>query len=171
MNKSKKKQRKIFTRIVLLTLLFILLALIGAIPVWIVFHMDQILTIRIIEGVSGPLWAIITIIIIASRSEYFKLWRRWRHEREANMMAETRSIYPEYQKLYEKYPLAISRYEQHWRHHKDETDAPTLDELISAALLIDEEEWGRREEFRKQARQERRSTQAHTSDSLAPSRN
>ena len=165
------KKLKTPARIALLTSLFVLLALIGLIPVWIVLNMAQILIIKIIIGVSGPLWAIITIIIIASRTEYRKLWRRWRHEREATMMADARSLYPEYQKLYKQYPLAISRYEQHWRHHKDEKNAMSLDELIEAALLIDEEEWKRREEFRKQSRQERHAKQAYSSSSLAPSRN
>ena len=158
-------------KIALLTLFFLLMILIGAIPVWIVFNMAQTLFIRIIIGLSGPIWAIVTITIVASRSEYSKLWHKWRHEREAKQMSQARSLYPEYQRLYQLYPRSIQRYEQHWRHHRKDKNAQTLEELIESALEISEEEWAKREEFRRQAREERKKNTSTGPGSLAPSRN
>lgn len=168
MSKSKSFWKRPPVKIAYLTLFFILMLAIGAVPVWVVFNMDQSLGIRILIGLSGPIWAVVTIAVVASRSEYGKQWKKWRHDREHGIMSQERSIYPEYQRLYELYPLSISSHERHWRHHHEEG---TFANMVESALKVSDEEWAKREEFRRQNREERHSySNSVHSDSLAPSR-
>ena len=105
-------------KILLLTLLFALIIVIGFIPLTIVLVMDQTLFIRILIAASGIIWAILTVNFISFKTEYWKQWRKWRHERRHTRMKHGFERYPEYMELRQKYPLALRRFEQHNRHRK-----------------------------------------------------
>ncbi len=60
--------------------------------------------------------------------------------------------YPEYMALRQKYPMAIRRFEQHNRHRKHPLKEK---EMVQQALAVSEEEWAKREEFRRQAKEEK----------------
>lgn len=139
-------------KIALLTLAFVLIFIIGLIPLWIVLHMLQTLFIRILIAASGIIWAVLTVYFIAFKTEYTKLWRQWQHELEYQKRRHDREKYPEYMALREKYPLALRRYEQHNRHRKHPLKEK---ELVKRALEVSEEEWAAREEFRRQAKKEK----------------
>ena len=59
-----------------LTASFIIIGILGAIPIYIVQHMFQTQTIKIIIVVSGLVWAIGTIIWIFFASKYVDLWKK-----------------------------------------------------------------------------------------------
>lgn len=142
--------QKTSVKIILVTLSFVLMLAIGAIPVWVVLNMDQTLFIRILIGLIGPVWAALTIGYISFRTNYPKLWHRLRHEQKRKKVQEATSQYPEYLLLKEKYPLSIRRHEQHCQHHKIPAD-----EMMESALKVSEEEWSEREAFRREAYEER----------------
>lgn len=91
--------KKLFNRtpvkILFLTLLFILIMVIGLIPLTIVLAMDQTLFIRILIAAAGIIWAILTVNYISFRSEYWKKWRQWRHELRHAKMKHGFEHYPE----------------------------------------------------------------------------
>lgn len=140
-------------KILLLTLLFVLIIVIGFIPLTIVLVMDQTLFIRILIAASGIIWAILTVNFISFKTEYWKQWRKWRHERRHTRMKHGFERYPEYMELRQKYPLALRRFEQHNRHRKHPLKEK---EMVKQALAVSEEEWAAREEFRRQAREEKK---------------
>ena len=140
-------------KILLLTLLFALIIVIGFIPLTIVLVMDQTLFIRILIAASGIIWAILTVNFISFKTEYWKKWRQWRHERRHTRMKHGFEQYPEYMELRQKYPLALRRFEQHNRHRKHPLKEK---EMVKQALAVSEEEWAAREEFRRQAREEKK---------------
>ena len=140
-------------KILLLTLLFALIIVIGFIPLTIVLVMDQTLFIRILIAASGIIWAILTVNFISFKTEYWKQWRKWRHERRHTRMKHGFERYPEYMALRQKYPLALRRFEQHNRHRKHPLKEK---EMVKQALAVSEEEWAAREEFRRQAREEKK---------------
>lgn len=140
-------------KILLLTLLFALIIVIGLIPLVIVLLMDQVLFIRILIAASGIIWAILTVFYISFRSEYWKKWRQWRHELRHTKMKQGFERYPEYMALKEKYPLAVRRYEQHNRHRKHPLKES---EMVKQTMQVSEEEWAAREEFRRQAKEEKK---------------
>lgn len=139
-------------KILLLTLLFALIIVIGLIPLTIVLVMDQTLFIRILIAAAGIIWAILSVNYISFKTEYWKLWRQWRHELRHSKMKQGFEQYPEYMALKQKYPLAVRRYEQHNRHRKHPLKEK---EMVMQALAVSEEEWAAREEFRRQAKEER----------------
>ncbi len=147
-------------KIALLTLLFGIIIVIGLIPLTIVLVMDQTLFIRILIAASGIIWAILTVNFISFKTEYWKMWRQWRHERRHARMKHGFERYPEYMALREKYPMALRRYEQHNRHRKHPLKEK---EMVRQALSVSEEEWAAREEFRRQAKEEKKgSTYQHS---------
>ncbi len=139
-------------KIALLTLLFGIIIVIGLIPLTIVLVMDQTLFIRILIAASGIIWAILTVNFISFKTEYWKMWRQWRHERRHARMKHGFERYPEYMALRQKYPMAIRRFEQHNRHRKHPLKEK---EMVQQALAVSEEEWAKREEFRRQAKEEK----------------
>jgi hypothetical protein len=141
-------------KIALLTLAFAVIMVIGLIPLTIVLVMDQTLFIRILIAAAGIIWAILTVNFISFKSEYWKKWRQWRHERRHKKMKHGFERYPEYLALRQKYPMAIRRFEQHNRHRKHPLKEK---ELVAQALAVSEEEWAKREEFRRQAKEEKKS--------------
>ncbi len=141
-------------KILLLTILFIVILVIGLIPLSIVLVMDQTLFIRILIAASGIIWAVLTVGYLLMRTEYFKKWRQWRHERRHLKMKQGFEQFPEYMALKQKYPLAIRRFEQHNRHRKHPLSES---EMVAQAMQVSEEEWAAREEFRRQAKEERNS--------------
>ena len=147
-------------KIALLTLLFGIIIVIGLIPLTIVLVMDQTLFIRILIAASGIIWAILTVNFISFKTEYWKMWRQWRHERRHARMKHGFERYPEYMALRQKYPMAIRRFEQHNRHRKHPLKEK---EMVQQALEVSEEEWAKREEFRRQAKEEKQGyTQQHS---------
>ena len=64
-------------RIALLTLSFIIIGVVGLIPLVIVLFMAQTLFIRILIAASGIIWAIMTIFFISFKSDYSTMWKRW----------------------------------------------------------------------------------------------
>ncbi len=130
-------------KIALLTLLFILILVIGLIPLVIVLFMDQTLFVRTLIAASGIIWAIMTVIDLISRSDYFRMWRQWRHELRDSKMKHTFEQFPEYMALKQKYPLAIRRFEQHNRHRKHPLKEK---EMVAQAMQVSEEEWAKRED-------------------------
>lgn len=140
-------------KILLLTLLFALILAVGLIPLSIVLVMDQTLFIRTLIAASGIIWAILTVNYIAFKSEYWRQWRQWRHERRHSKMKQGFEHYPEYMALKQKYPLAVRRFEQHNRHRKHPLKER---EMVKQAMQVSEEEWAAREEFRRQAKEERK---------------
>ena len=149
--------KKLFNRtpvkILFLTLLFILIMVIGLIPLTIVLAMDQTLFIRILIAAAGIIWAILTVNYISFRSEYWKKWRQWRHELRHAKMKHGFEHYSEYMALREKYPMAVRRFEQHNRHRKHPLKES---EMVKQAMQVSEEEWAAREEFRRQAKEEKK---------------
>ena len=53
----------------------------------------------------------------------------------------------------EKYPMAVRRFEQHNRHRKHPLKES---EMVKQAMQVSEEEWAAREEFRRQAKEEKK---------------
>ncbi|MBO4599305.1 MAG: hypothetical protein J5641_01060 [Bacteroidales bacterium] len=144
-------------KLALITLAFALIIVIGLIPLTVVLVMDQTLFIRILIAAAGIIWAILTLSYVSFKTDYWKMWRQWRHELKHQKMSHEREKYPEYMALREKYPLAIRRYEQHTRHRKHRISEK---EMIEQALKVSEEEWAAREEFRRQANEERHQAQS-----------
>ena len=143
-------------KMLLLTLLFALILVVGLIPLTVVLVMDQTLFIRILIAAAGIIWAVLTVNYLSFKTEYLKLWRQWRHERRHSKMKQGFEQYPEYMALKQKYPLAIRRFEQHNRHRKHPLKEK---DMVAQALQVSEEEWAAREEFRRQAHEERHATQ------------
>ena len=142
-------------KIALLTLAFALIFVIGLIPLTIVLAMDQTLFIRILIAASGIIWAILTVSFISFKADYQMLWRQWRHEKRHSRMKHIFEKYPEYMALRKKYPMSIRRYEQHNRHRKHPLSEK---EMVRQALEVSDEEWAAREAFRRQAKEEKRSS-------------
>lgn len=149
--------KKFFNRtpvkILLLTILFALIIVVGLIPLTIVLAMDQTLFIRILIASAGIVWAILTANYVSFRGEYWKKWRQWRHELRHSKMSRGLERYPEYMALRQRYPLAVGRFEQHNRHRKHPLKES---EMVKQAMLVSEEEWAAREEFRRQAKEEKK---------------
>ena len=139
-------------RIALLTLSFIVIGVVGLIPLVIVLFMAQTLFIRILIAASGIIWAIMTIFFISFKADYATMWKRWRHERRHARMKHGFEKYPEYMALREMYPLSIRRFEQHNRHRRHPLSEK---EMVKKALEVSEEEWAAREDFRNEAQGEK----------------
>lgn len=137
-------------RVALLTIFFLAVLALGYVTIWVSLHMAQTPTIRVIIAAIGPVWAILTIFIVADRSSYLQLLNGMNRRRKKENMNWEVSFNDEYMELKNKYPLAIHRHEQHCRHHHI-----GVDEMIDMALSTSEEEWKEREAFRKAAREER----------------
>lgn len=163
MAQKKSFFKRTSTKIALITLLCIVILIIGFIPLSIVLVMYQTLIVRALIAAAGIIWAIVTDFVILTRSNYFKLWRQYRHQRKHTRMHQTIALYPEYQALRKKYPLSIRRYEQHIRHHHA---SMSEDEMIEQALSVSEEEWAAREAFRREKKEEWKSYNQH-----APNKN
>ena len=140
-------------KILLLTILFALILVVGFIPLTVVMVMDQTLFIRILIAAAGIIWALLTVNYISFKSEYWRKWKQWRHELRHNKMKQGFEQYPEYMALKQKYPLAVRRFEQHNRHRKHPLKES---EMVKQAMQVSEEEWAAREEFRRQAQEERK---------------
>lgn len=134
--------QKTSVKIILVTLSFVLMLAIGAIPVWVVLNMDQTLFIRILIGLIGPVWAALTIGYISFRTKYPKLWKTLRQDYDKNKIFDTCSQNPEYMALKEKYPRAMKKHEHYYLNH-----SIPVERMVQAALKVDEEEWTEREAF------------------------
>ncbi|MBQ6068994.1 MAG: hypothetical protein IJK84_05775 [Bacteroidales bacterium] len=141
-------------KIALLTVLFGLIIVVGLIPLTIVLVMDQTLFIRILIAAAGIIWAILTVNYVSFKTDYLKMWKQWRREVRHNRMRHSIEQYPEYMALRAKYPMAVRRYEQHNRHREHPLSNK---EMVERALAVSEKEWAAREEFRRQAQEEKSS--------------
>ena len=160
---SKKFFKRTPVKILLITLAFIVMIVVGYIPIFIVLHMYQTLFIKILIASSGVLWAVFSIIWIWAATDYNKLWKSWRSEIKGARMQRMRENYPEYMELRRKYPAAISHHERHCMHRKPKVSYKVM---IESALKVDEKEWAAREEFRRQNREERRAYREHKPPAL-----
>lgn len=142
--------RKTPVKIILVTLSFVLMLFIGAVPIWVVVNMDQTMFVRILIGLIGPVWAILTIGYISFRTKYTKLWKALRLKHKKGKFTDACLQSPEYMALKKKYPRAIKRHEQHCIHHKIPAER-----MIQSALKVSEDEWAEREAFRREAYEER----------------
>lgn len=136
-----KASRKIF----FITLLFVLLFLIGCIPLVIVLFMAQTLFIRLVIALSGLVWGVLTVGYVWFRTGYTHLWHEWRYDIHRHRLVRARRRNHEYQLLYDTYPLSLRRWEQHCL-HKNYSPEKT----IGLALGVSQEEWAEREAFRQQ---------------------
>lgn len=137
-------------KIIISLIVFAAMLAVGYITVWISLHMAQLLSIRIIIGAAGPLWAIITIWVMWVRMDLTEQIHRVRSDQRRTKRKEEFYSNEEYMELKKKYPMAIHRHEQHCQHHKIRPE-----EAIEMALHVTEEEWAERERFRREAREER----------------
>lgn len=153
---ANQKKSNLVLKIVLIPLLFVVLLAFGGFMVFIALNMDQLLFIRVLIGVSGVVWAIVSIWFVWFRTDYSRLWRRLRYRRQYKNMHKLRTIDPDYYELYQKYPLSIRRHERHCVHHDISPD-----EMISSALEIPEQEWAAREAFRNENLTEQESSSSH----------
>lgn len=147
---SNNQYDKAKLRLFAYTLLFIAILSFGYITVWVAMNMAQTPLILTIIGASGPVWAIISVWYIASQNNYWKYWKMvFRNRAKQNQQLDA-EFFPEYQELKEKYPLAVRRHEQHCRHHGID-----VDKMVEQAMNVSEEEWAKREEFRRASHEER----------------
>ena len=146
-----------------LTASFIIIGILGAIPIYIVQHMFQTQTIKIIIVVSGLVWAIGTIIWIFFASKYVDLWKRLFKELREEKMHQARLQSPEYMRLWELYPSAMKRHEHHYMKRRPKL---SYREIIEKALKVSDEEWASREEFHRQNRELRNSYNEHKPPTL-----
>ena len=150
-------------KLALATLAILAMLVLGYIPIFIVLHMYQTLTVKIIIASAGVLWAVFSIIWIWMAMDYTKLWKSWFSELKGGKMQRMRENYPEYMELRRKYPMSISSHERHCMHRKPRVSYKVM---IESALKVDEKEWAAREEFRREKRAERRAYKEHRPPTL-----
>ena len=146
-----------------LTASFVVIGILGLIPLWIVQYMYQTATIKIIIAVSGAVWALATILWIFFASNYIKLWQKLSKELRGDKMKHTREKYPKYMELMEKYPMSINRHEGHYLKKRPRVPC---DEIVAKALRISDAEWAEREEWHRNNRDTRKEMQSHKPPSL-----
>lgn len=151
-------------KLVWLTLSFIVIGILGLIPIYIVQHMFQTQTIKIIIVVSGLVWAIATILWIFFASKYVRLWKKLFKELREEKMHQARQQSPEYMRLWELYPSAMKRHEHHYMKRKPKL---SYREIIERALKVSDEEWASREEFHRQNREMRQAFNEHKPPTLS----
>lgn len=140
-------------KIALLTLAFIVIGLLGFLPLWIVQHMYQALAIRVIIAVAGVVWGIGTVVGLWVWTDYNGMWKTWRKEIRKKKMNQGYESNDEYMKLRDKYPISVKHHELHYRKHHPHMSSK---EIISKALAISDEEWAEREEFHRRNHEERK---------------
>ena len=141
---------KNLVKIVLISLTFPVMVFLGGILVYVASDMDQTIGVRLLIAGSGVFWAVTSIMVIVRLTGYQLLIHDYRNDRQKVLMPLVRNRYPDYEELYQKYPLAVTRHERHYR--RDEKFHSNK-EIIKLALDIDEAEWQARErhqQFRKE---------------------
>lgn len=161
---AKKLFERTSTKLVAITLLFVLILLASVpLPLWIVKHMYQTMTIKVIIVVAIMIWGLGTMIGLWSRWNYTSLWRNLFNEQRKKAMERSYASDDDYQALKAKYPISVKRHELHYRKHYPHMKSS---EIIAKALQISEDEWQKREDFHLQNREERQALREQKSPTL-----
>jgi len=160
---AKNSLENIRMKVAGITLLFILIGILGVLPLWIVQHMYQRLIIKVIIAVAGIVWGVGTIIGLWVRWDYTGLWRKMFKQQRKKRQKRGYENSPEYQALLAKYPISVKRHELHYRKHYPHMSSR---EVIEKALEISEEEWQKREDFHISNLNERKALKEQKSPTL-----